>query len=171
MIESSEDLRHVIRELGEVDPDPGRVAEQILEQLSDPEAHVVAAVTLRDYARRVLVLPSAPIYDTDEKPNLTMLDGRRTASWKVQAWQNQRWRAELNKTVYGCQGTWMHYGDCTEADLISMVTSRRTKAEELEYEADHYEKVLGLLREHDVERVRDLPEDVLRELYDRRHAS
>lgn len=168
MIETSDDLRARIRQLGEVDPDPGRVAEQILECLDDAEAHVVAAVTLRDYVRRVLVLPNVP-----DAPvaNLKMLDGRKTSSWKVRATQNQRLQAILNRAVYGLNGVWKHFGDCGEADLLTMVQSRRTKAEELVHEADHYEKILGLLREHDVQRVRDLPEDVLHDLYGRRYAS
>lgn len=173
MIETSDDLRHVIRALGAVDPDPGHVAEQVLEQINDTEARVVAGATLRDYVRRVLALPNVPVIDpeSDVKPSLQMLDGRRTSSWKVRATQNQRLQAILNKAVYGCQGEWKHYGDCTEADLLTMVTSRRDKADELVSEAEHYEKVLGLLREHDVQTVRDLPEDVLYELYDRRRAS
>lgn len=100
-----------------------------------------------------------------------MMDGRRTASWKVRATQNQRLQAILNRAVYGLDGEWKHYGDCGEADLLVMVRSRRTKAEELASEADHYEKVVGLLREHDVEKVRDLPDDVLRDLYEPRHAA
>lgn len=172
MIETPDDLRHVIRTLGAVDPDPGHVAERVLEQISDVEARVVAGVTLRDYVRRVLSLPNVPVVDSDEsKPTLTMLDGRRTSSWKVRATQNQRLEAILNKSVYGAQGEWKHYGDCSEADLLTMVKSRRDKADELISEGEHYEKVLGLLREHDVEKVRDLPEDVLHELYGRRRAS
>lgn len=173
MIETPDDLRHVIRELGAVDPDPGHVAEQVLDQISDEEARVVAGVTLRDYVRRVLSLPNVPDSDaeSDQKPSLQMLDGRKTSSWKVRATQNQRLQAILNKSVYGCQGEWKRYGDCGEADLLTMVQSRRTKADELVHEAEHYEKVLGQMREHGVEKVRDLPEDVLHELYDRRRAS
>lgn len=100
-----------------------------------------------------------------------MMDGRKTASWKVQATQNQRLQSILNRAVYGLDGEWKHYGDCSEADLLVMVQSRRTKAEELANEADHYEKVVGLLRERDVEKVRDLPDDVLRDLYEPRHAA
>ena len=172
MIESSEDLRHVIRDLGAVDPDPGHVTDQILCRLTDVEAHVVAGVTLRDYVRRVLVVPNAPdTGDGEGTPRLQMIDGRRTSSWKVRATQNQRLEAILNKSVYGCQGTWKHYGDCTEADLLTMVHSRREKADELVSEAEHYEKVLVLLREHGVEKVRDLPDEVLHDLYDQRRAS
>ena len=167
MIETPDDLRHVIRELGTVDPDPGRVAEEILDQLDDKAAHVVAGVTLRDYVRRILSLPNVP--DTGSTtPSFKMIDGRRTPSPKVQATQNMRLQAILNKSVYGFEGEWKHYGDCTEADLLFMVQSRRTKADELVREAERHEKTLAALREHNVERVRELPDAVILDI-DPRH--
>ena len=167
MIETPDDLRHVIRELGTVDPDPGRVAELILEQLDDAGAHVVAGVTLRDYVRRILSVPNVPDSGS-ATPSFSMLDGRRTPSPKVQATQNMRIQAILNKSVYGLQGEWKHFGDCAEADLLFMVESRRTKADELVREAERYEKTLAALREHNVEKVRELPDAVILDI-DPRH--
>ena len=57
-IASSAELRALIAHYGKTDPDPGVVTEKILANLTDVEAHIVAAVTLRDYVRHVLVRPS-----------------------------------------------------------------------------------------------------------------
>ena len=127
----------------------------------------MAGVTLRNYVRQVLSLPNVPEGDSTT-PSFKMIDGRRTPSPKVQATQNMRLQAILNKSVYGFEGEWKHYGDCTEADLLFMAESRRTKAVDLVREAERHEKVLAALREHNVEKVRELPDAVILDI-DPRH--
>lgn len=161
MIESSDDLRAAIREYGGVDPDPGRVAEKILADLSDNEARIVVAVTLRDYVRRVLAIPP-PVRpgSADAQKTFETTNGKHTLSWKTRGIIDHV-EAELKKVVYGAQDQHKYFGDCGEGDLLSMVGARRKKSDELTAEADRYERVLGALRDADVDTVREIPRDVL----------
>ena len=131
MIESVDELRVVIREFGSIDPDPGRVAEKILVGLSDEEAHLVAAVTLRDYVRHILAMP----LPRGPQREYETASGKRTVSRRV-ARQIDHIEAELGRTVYGVDNEYKHYGDCGEADLLFMVASRKKKARELDAEAE-----------------------------------
>jgi hypothetical protein len=156
MIESSEDLRAMIRELGGVDPDPGRVTEKILADLSDEEARLIAALTLRDYVRHVLAMPR-PV---GEQKTFETANGKRTVSWKTAAIIDHI-DAELAKGVFAAKGVWKHFGDCAEVDLLTLVDSRRKKSRELVAEAERYELVLSALRDAQVQTVREIPRDVL----------
>lgn len=57
---------------------------------------------------------------------------------------------------------WKRVGDCTFSDLMFAATSRREQARRTNAKAAEYEALAGLVRAHGVERVRDLPEHVLR---------
>jgi hypothetical protein len=160
MIRTPDDLRAAIRELGETEPDPARVAEKLLSTLSDEEAHAVAAAALPDYVRRVLATPymhatgrPAPTFET--------AGGQRTASPKV-AGIIDRLDAELNKSVYvASHDEWKRFGMCCLDDVLTLVANRRRKADEVIAEANRYEHVAEAMREHNADTVADLPRDVL----------
>lgn len=58
--------------------------------------------------------------------------------------------------------SWKAIGDCTFDDLMFAVRVRRDQAHKTLIRAEQYETLATLLRAHGVERVRDLPADVLR---------
>lgn len=84
-------------------------------------------------------------------------------SSKVAAYQAMglKW---LESSLYTSQDPrgWKAIGDCTFDDLMFAVRNRRDQARRTLARAEQYETLAGLLRVHGVDRVRDLPADVLR---------
>lgn len=95
--------------------------------------------------------------------------GDRPVSAKVAA-RRAWWRARLEEKVAIAPGKFKSYGDCGFEDLEYAATLR-FRAAEANQAAGRSMKVLsGLVREHKVERVRDLPEEVLGDYFGGRAA-
>jgi hypothetical protein len=173
VIESSEDLRAAIRDLGVVDPDPAHVAKKILDGLSNAEAQVIAALTLPDYARRVLGQPY-PVTPPEEQeqpgrepPVYLTARGEETPSWRT-AMIRDHVDAQLMRRVHGVNEH-KHLGDCTEDDLVATAEMRRKKAAEVRAEAEWFDGILAALRDDPKATVvRELPRAVLARVLARR---
>lgn len=160
-IASSAELRAVIAHYGKTDPDPGVVAEKILANLTDDEAHVVAAATLRDYVRHVLVRPAA----VAKTATYETRGGHKTAS-AATASLIDWYGAELAISMH-VGDAWKRLGDCGVKDLEYIVSSRRTKAREVLAEADRYQALLAAVKKAKVSTVSALDPDVGRALLKR----
>lgn len=160
-IASAAELRAAIAHYGRNDPDPGVVAEKILANLTDVEAHIVAAATLRDYVRHVLVRPTI----ANATATYQTSSGQKTASAATAAMIDW-YTAELATSMH-VGDAWKRLGDCGVKDLEHIVSSRRAKARDVLAEADRYQALLAAVKKAKVSTVSALDPAVGRELLKR----
>jgi hypothetical protein len=60
---------------------------------------------------------------------------------------------------FAVNGEWKFLRDFTAEELVAAAEDRRTQASRLGHRADQLERLAGVLGEHGVETVRDLPVD------------
>lgn len=172
MINSAEDLRTRIRELGEVEPDPTRVAGKILESITPAEAVVIVGVTLQNYVRLTLVRPpfSEPVgkHEPSEPKTYRNREGKEFVSAKSASISD--WAAQLKKIVNVAeQGgkSWKFFGKCNHGEVLHLADNRDRKASEIAAEAKRYLRVAEAMATHKKNLVEELPEEVLEELLGR----
>lgn len=169
MINSAEDLRTRIRELGKTEPDPTRVAHAILESITPAEAVVIAGATLQNYVR--LILTKRPFSEPAGKPTqpepktYTNKAGKTFVSAKSAAISD--WAAEKRRHVHLSGRSWKIYGQCSRDDVLVLADSRGRKASELTAEERYYRRTHEAMVTHSVDLVEDLPEEVGKELLKR----
>jgi hypothetical protein len=163
VIESSDELRNRIRDLGESEPDPHRVAEKILARMDDYEAQVIARLTLPDYVRKVLA-QARPLDTENSDRSYYTASGRRTPSSKVAAVHD--WvEADLARSIYvDDTENYKHLGDCTAENLDFAGATRRRKAAETIAEADRFDRMAAAVRDAGVEILREVPRPVLEQV-------
>lgn len=157
-IQSADDLKAVILELGRTEPDPGVVTEKILSSLKHAEAHVVAQVTLRDYVRHILSRPPVAAQTRTYETR----GGQKTVSAAL-AGIIDWYEAELSRSVF-VSDTWKRLADCTRSDVDKLASARKRKAADLIAEAEKYEALAQAMDESGADTVADLDPEVGREV-------
>lgn len=156
-IASADDLRARVRALAVDEPSPAVITDQVLRALTDPEFRVVATVTLHEFVRTVLsrgALPPAQTYET--------ATGARVPSAKIAAVRD--WVArELRRSVCVDEGdsTWRFLAECTADEVYAAAAIRRRKAAETAAEAERFEGIGKAVEHAGVDRVGELPRDIL----------
>ncbi len=150
------DLRATVREVLETTQiaDPGLIADEVVRQIPKSAVGDVLRITLRDYVRVVILqermkAPAAP-----------------PPQQQTKATRIHHWSRVLNRRECVAEGVWKLFADLTRDDLLALAEGRRQQAQQLAAKADHYDRMAKLVEQHHVERVGDLPEDVLREHLD-----
>lgn len=159
-IESADDLRARIRELGADEADPAVVTDRILRSLTAGEFRVVAAAALHEFVRHALThsrgveQPAQQTYET--------ASGRRTVSRKVAAFHDWVER-ELRDRVCVDEAArqWKFLADCTAADLYATAAMRRRKAAATLAEAERHEDIAKAVEHAGVDTVSALPRSAL----------
>jgi hypothetical protein len=159
MIQSPDDLRARIRELGETEPDPARITAHILRSLTADECRVVAAAALHDFVRINVKNAGGPA-QTYETANGVRMPSAKQAG--IRDWVER----ELRRHVYtgNPDQPWKFLTDCTVDDLYAAVEIRRRKAEQTLAEADWFEGVAKAAEHAGVDTVGQLPRTLLAEV-------
>lgn len=80
-----------------------------------------------------------------------------TRAGMVREW----WQRSLRDRIHVGQSNWKPLGDCTYDDIVFAAEERREQASRNNAKARQYQFLAGLLTDHDVKRVRDLPVETL----------
>jgi len=147
--------------------DPGEIADKVAESVPARALRAAFRVTLRAYVRQVMAERrtfSDPNFQTSSSghPLNDAHDPRVAAgrSFKVRAIRDG-WQKQLDNRVHVGNSEWKFLGDCTYDNLYALAGEREKHAAKNEAWARYYRSLAALLTEHDVERVRDLPAEVL----------
>ncbi len=148
------DLRATVREVLDSTriADPGLLADEVVRQIPKSAVADVLRITLREYVRVVIGQErmKAPAAPTPQQ--------QQTKATRI-----NHWSRVLNRRECVAEGVWKLFADLTRDDLLALAEGRRQQAQQLAAKADHYDRMAKLVEQHHVERVGDLPEDVLRE--------
>jgi hypothetical protein len=145
--------------------DPGEVADKVAESMPANALRAALRVTLRSYVRQIMSeerTSSADQTSTGSGQRTSDAQSRSAAagrSSKVRAIRDG-WKRHLEDRVH-VGSEWMLLGDCTHDNLIALATEREEIAAKTEAWAQHYRRLAGLVAEHGVAQVRDLPAEVL----------
>lgn len=158
-------------------PDPAVIAELVAERISPEDRDAAFRQALRVYTQHVIVqarysVRSGSHPPRDAQPSLaTRPDLNGFASAK-QAAISADWQAQLRSpvSVDEHKRQWKFFGDCNVADLTVAAAIRDKLAHANQVRADEYRHFAELLKVHDVETVRELPESVLAASLGRRAA-
>lgn len=131
------------------EPDPGRVAAQVIAGLSDADLRIALAVTLPDYIRNVA--GSMAVRARKPQPR-TLTTPQRIASWYASIL--------ASRTYTGSE--WKFLRDCTADDLHGAAAERYRAATATKSEADRLTTLADLLEELGAETVAEVPEPELR---------
>lgn len=148
-------IRAILTDTGEADP--GVVADKVIAELTSRELRPALGETMRSFVRDVMRHDREAIAPAAVASEATPGQGRSRARAVAEAW-----RAHLRDRVF-VGDTWRLLGDCSAEDVQFLVDDRRRKAAELHVTADRYDALRAAMVEHDVARVADLPDAVLRD--------
>lgn len=151
---ATESLRDRIKRIMDVSAasDPKVIAEEVLATVTTGEAVELLNECLPPYVRHVV--------QTAGKQTAPSAGPGR--SWKVAAAKAYAEKLLRRRVDVAGDGTgWKFLAECDAEDLASVAALRRKQAEELVETAAWFEKIAGLLAEHESETVNDLPEPVL----------
>ena len=177
-------LRQLVREVRATSTmlDPHLIAAEVLRRIDDADLRQALAECLpalvreeyrhsRNNASFPLASPASPLPVRAVQPvgTLTELPGNAPAkprpgrSAKVAAIRAaaHAWMQEVIHTSADPR-EWKRVGDCGFSELMFAAASRREQARRTNAKAAEYEALAELVRVHGVQRVRDLPEHVLR---------
>ncbi len=146
-------LRALVRECvrSSITADPGLIATIVFSQIADEDHAEALDQALREIVREVI---------REERMRTQITSPQVGASAKVQGIRDH-WQRALRDQIYVAEGEWKFLGDCTQDDLMFAAEQRREQASRLRAKAAQYDVLRGLLDEHGVKQVRDLPADVL----------
>jgi hypothetical protein len=166
------DIRTAIREvLDQTDiTDPGDIAEKVAAEVPQDELRPVLTLVLRDFVRIEIGLGRArhraEATPESETPRLEPeATGRRAKqpfnpSTKVEGIRQTAPRWLHDRVSVGDAG-WKLTADCTYEDLKTLQLQRLKNAARSQAIAKWYGRLADLVRENQVDRVGDLPTDVL----------
>lgn len=154
-------LHSIVRRLADENPEvanPGDLADLVFASLDPGDYADAVRAMLRQYVRTIMnesrrapaVLFQAPVLETvPPQPRSRKVTGIR-----------ESWRARLAERYCGANG-WKLLRDCTQDDVAAIVAERTELAKANAMEAQRFEKIAALLREHGAAVVGDLPDAVL----------
>jgi len=160
------DLRAEIRNVLDTTDltDPGDIADKVAKSIPAKALRDVVRMMLRSYVRQVnneRRTYSPPNFSTGgQRRSDAQVNIAAGRSAKVQAIRDG-WQAQLDNRVHVGQSEWKFLGDCTYDNLYALAAERETHAAKNASWARYYRSLAGLLTEHGVETVRDLPATVL----------
>jgi hypothetical protein len=183
-------LRQLVRDVlaASSSTDPHQIADEVLDAIEPENYRTALAEVLPVFVRELNrvnrngmpTLPQAPATSTltaprtlkavaastpalQEKPATAAPARPIVRSAKVAAYQDMglRW-LDTRLNTGSDPREWKRIGDCTFADLMFAAHDRREQARKTLAKAQQYQNLAELLQFHNVQRVRDLPADVLR---------
>lgn len=140
--------------------DPREIARKVAESVPARARVDALAEALTDYVR---------IRQNGRRRLNPVIGPASARSPKVAAIRDD-WRRYLQDSVHVGDAVHLPLGQCTYADLMYAATERQTLAARNLAAAQRYDALAELLKQHDAERVADLPADVLRSLFTERAA-
>lgn len=153
-------LRALVRDVLESSTlaDPTDVANEVMRRIPKSSQRAALVQALRAFVRQVISEQRMSIRITDGQPTLPVVGSAKVAA-------RREWAQALRLRVAGLDG-WKSLADCTYADLLHAAKERREQARRNSAKARQYELLASLLTEHSADRVRDLPQDVLRNAFE-----
>lgn len=134
--------------------DPASVAEQMIEGST--------AATRKEWLAAVLPSYVASVMRADRNTALNhVANPRRTPSASAKVAGIRDWWTKFIESRIAVGDHWKAVGDLDADDLASVALARREQAAKLHTQADRYETLIGLLADHGVAVVRELPSDVV----------
>jgi hypothetical protein len=151
-------LRALVRDVKESSTlvDPGLIATEVDKRIGDEELRLALRQALRTFVRQVITEDRTR---TQIAPFTPGGPSGAPSSWKVR--EVQAYQRALRDPVHVGQSQWKALGDCTAVDLAFAAVERDEQAQRNAAKARQYREAKRLLDEHEVDRVRDLPPEVL----------
>jgi hypothetical protein len=151
-------------------PDPGSIAELVLDRIEEKDLRAALALTLPDYVRHVIAGSRNASFGLSASQGTEMVATVRPEpvayrSGKVE--RAQAYTRELRERLHVGPSTkdYKMFGLCEIPDLMFAVTERRETAAKTNAMADWYQQVAARMTAHKAKRVQDLPRAVLTELF------
>lgn len=147
-------LRALIRETGRSSlvADPGLIADDVFRRIPARNRDTALRQALRQFVRQVLT-------EDRMRTHISSTPGVGVSS-KVQGIR-EHWQRALRDRLNVDDGVWKFLGECTRADLMFAADQRREQASRNRAKAAQYDALRALMEKHGVDRVADLPADVL----------
>lgn len=151
-------LRARVRESLESDePDPHRIAEVLLRELSPAEAAAALAATLPAYVRMVA---RGMRHAAEHSPG-----AMSSARWDSVAQLQEQGTLTLLRARVFASGAWKFLGDCTRDDVKDLAEQRTREAAELEAAADRFARLRTAMSRRKAAVVSELPTSVLEDIF------
>lgn len=135
--------------------DPEVVAERMLSASTAAERKEWLSVVLPPYVASMMRA------DRNSALNHVARTPRRMPSASAKVAGVRDWWSKFIESRIAVGDEWKAVGDLTAEDLASVAQVRRDQAARLHTQADRYETLIGLLADHGVAVVRELPSDVV----------
>lgn len=135
-------------------PDPHRIAEDLIAAMSLADARGALAVTLPDYVRKIIHTQrqrGGPAPSSSKWTNVAQLH----ATGEL---------ALLRLRVF-TQGTWKFLGDCTREDVTAVAEDRDAEAAANTAAAERFRALRKAMNRHKATVVRDVPADALERIF------
>lgn len=136
-------------------PDPGDLAEAVLDAIPRSAYRLALRLLLRAYVREIIRAHRLHTERPASEPPSPVTSTRAARSWKQDAmalaWQQQR--------IHVGDSRWEFLPDCTYDDLMVAAQERRDKAKANLREAERYETCASLIHRHGVAKLGDVPAD------------
>lgn len=143
------------------EPDPYRVAADVIASLSLADARAALAATLPSYVRDVI---------RDQRRGRVRVASPAaaptSARWDNVAELHASGELTLLRQRVFAQGAWKFLGDCTREDVQAIAEDRDVLAAENAAAADRYRRLRAAMGRRKATVVRDLPADVLTRIFD-----
>jgi hypothetical protein len=151
-------LRSRVRESLEGDePDPHKIAEILLQELTPSEAAAALAATLPSYVRLV----------AKEMRRSSVHSATTTSTrWDNVAQLQSEGTLTLLRARVFASGAWKFLGDCTRDDVTDIAAQRTQEAVDLEATAKRFRQLREAMGRKRVSIVSQLPTNILTEIFD-----
>lgn len=152
--DSTFSLRALIREVGRTSlvADPGLLADDVYRRIPAEDRDAALQQALRQSVRQVMS-------EERMQTQITAPSSPGTSA-KVQGIRDH-WQRALRDRLNVGEGVWKFLADCTAEDLIFAAEQRREQASRNRAKAAQFDTLRQQLDEHGVDRVGDLPANVL----------
>lgn len=151
------DLSALVREVanGSVSPHPEAIAKEVLSRIARGQEHAALEQSLIGYVRQCVSRTRAhiPVQHSSGPP-------KPNSSWKVTGIR-EAWRKALRTSINVGPQSYKFLADCTADDLTYAEQNRRAHAARNVAAAEEFAGLRGLLVQHGVATVAELPEPVL----------
>lgn len=144
------------------DPDPGHIADAVMEMIDKTDYEAALHQTLRDYVR---VYVRSVRHPGHNRPDPAANSANSSKQAKLREWGKQWSERELYTEVHVGGEGWKFLGDCTASDLEFAEQERYAIADATRERGRWFGKVRAALDEHEVETVAELPEGVMKDLF------
>lgn len=149
-------LNDVIRGLAEVESDPYRITELLLEALTPKQKNLALLAALPNYVQRIA------------RPSGVRSAGRISVKAPSSKWDDVktiRGEIALLRASVFARGEWKFLGDCDRDDCADLAASREKRAADTQREAARYRELVTALKKRRARTVRDLPAEVVETIF------